>query len=289
MVHAGSLLGCGFAARLARLACSPGLVAGPLGRRLIAQPLARCCARWLRHCASLPAAPAPAVPVTPHAAARSVKPPKLTLIPDQTTSRSQPAGWMSGTSWTWGPTRCRRAAACAVLRACMRACLRACVRAWVGRSVQSAVPLQAYIAPPKPQAPPPPRLPRQLPPRAPDAPPPQIAITVVHLGRGSYLSSALLPTLIAAQCVLLFFRLNYFSRLFANRFSLVDSLKQVRACVCAGGGGFVVAGIACGWWVLFAREGGGRCGILKTRPIAGENPKLQHYRPTQRRLPRPQR
>ncbi|GBF92276.1 flagellar associated protein [Raphidocelis subcapitata] len=55
----------------------------------------------------------------------------------------------------------------------------------------------------------------------------QISIAVVHLGRGTYLSASLLPALIAVQCVLLFFRLNYFSRLFANRFSLVDSLKQV--------------------------------------------------------------
>ncbi len=34
--------------------------------------------------------------------------------------------------------------------------------------------------------------------------------------------------MVSAQCVLLFFRLNYFSRLFANKFSFLDSLKQVR-------------------------------------------------------------
>jgi len=54
----------------------------------------------------------------------------------------------------------------------------------------------------------------------------QIAISTMHLGRiGS--TSSLLTGMMSAQCVLLFFRLNYFSRLFANRFSFLDSLKQV--------------------------------------------------------------
>lgn len=39
----------------------------------------------------------------------------------------------------------------------------------------------------------------------------QIAIAVMHLGR-LYLASGWLTVLVAFQCVLLWFRLNYFSR-----------------------------------------------------------------------------
>ena len=54
----------------------------------------------------------------------------------------------------------------------------------------------------------------------------QVAIAVAHLSR-SPAAAPLLPPLCAAQAVLLFSRLNYFSRLFADRFSFLDSLKQV--------------------------------------------------------------
>jgi hypothetical protein len=60
----------------------------------------------------------------------------------------------------------------------------------------------------------------------PPHPNPQIGIAAMHLGRIA-LTSSVLSAMVSAQCVLLFFRLNYFSRLFANRFSFLDSLKQV--------------------------------------------------------------
>jgi hypothetical protein len=74
---------------------------------------------------------------------------------------------------------------------------------------------------------PPPRPTRKPHPQTPPHPPaPQIGIAAMHLGRIG-LDSTVLSAMVAAQCVFLYFRLNYFSRLFASRFSLVDSLKQV--------------------------------------------------------------
>ncbi|PRW33106.1 transient receptor potential channel [Chlorella sorokiniana] len=55
----------------------------------------------------------------------------------------------------------------------------------------------------------------------------QIAVVVMHLGRLS-ISSDWLSILASAQCILLLFRLQYFSRVFrATRFSFLDSLKEV--------------------------------------------------------------
>lgn len=56
----------------------------------------------------------------------------------------------------------------------------------------------------------------------------QIAIAVMHMGR-LYLGSGWLSVLVAFQCVLLWFRLNYFSRVFggSSSFSIIESMKQV--------------------------------------------------------------
>eukprot|EP00879_Flechtneria_rotunda_P016529 GHRR01017298.1.p1 GENE.GHRR01017298.1~~GHRR01017298.1.p1 ORF type:complete len:419 (+),score=119.78 GHRR01017298.1:343-1599(+) len=56
----------------------------------------------------------------------------------------------------------------------------------------------------------------------------QIAISVLHFGR-DYLAAGWLSVLVAFQCVLLWFRLNYFSRLFggSSSFSMIDSMRQV--------------------------------------------------------------
>ncbi|KAI7841125.1 hypothetical protein COHA_005096 [Chlorella ohadii] len=55
----------------------------------------------------------------------------------------------------------------------------------------------------------------------------QIAVVVMHLGRLS-ISSDWLSILASAQCILLLFRLQYFSRVFrATRFAFLDSLKEV--------------------------------------------------------------
>lgn len=56
----------------------------------------------------------------------------------------------------------------------------------------------------------------------------QIAIAVMHLGR-LYLASGWLSVLVAFQCVLLWFRLNYFSRVFggSSSFSIIESMQQV--------------------------------------------------------------
>jgi hypothetical protein len=61
----------------------------------------------------------------------------------------------------------------------------------------------------------------------------QVAIVYMHVTRTA-LTGNLLPSLVAAQAVLLFFRLNFFSRLFASRFNFLDSLKQVRDSSLAG-------------------------------------------------------
>ena len=66
----------------------------------------------------------------------------------------------------------------------------------------------------------------------------QIAITCLHLLRPpAAAAAAWLPPLVAAQAVLLFSRLNFFSRLYANRVDSINTLKQVCcdgvcACVC---------------------------------------------------------
>ncbi|KAF8067423.1 hypothetical protein HT031_002471 [Scenedesmus sp. PABB004] len=56
----------------------------------------------------------------------------------------------------------------------------------------------------------------------------QVAIVVLHLGRMS-LASGWLSVLVAFQCVLLWFRLNYFSRVFggSNSFSIIESMQRV--------------------------------------------------------------
>lgn len=56
----------------------------------------------------------------------------------------------------------------------------------------------------------------------------QISIAVMHLGR-LYLASGWLSALVAFQCVLLWFRLNYFSRVFggSSSFSIIESMQQV--------------------------------------------------------------
>ncbi|KAI8467566.1 MAG: hypothetical protein J3K34DRAFT_523650 [Monoraphidium minutum] len=54
----------------------------------------------------------------------------------------------------------------------------------------------------------------------------QIAIVALHFTRVG-IDTNWFVDMVAVQCVLLFFRLNYFSRLFANKFSFLDSLQQV--------------------------------------------------------------
>lgn len=56
----------------------------------------------------------------------------------------------------------------------------------------------------------------------------QVLITVLHLGRIA-LDEGWLSVVVASQSVLLWFRLNYFSRVFgSSRFSFLDTLKQAR-------------------------------------------------------------
>jgi hypothetical protein len=56
----------------------------------------------------------------------------------------------------------------------------------------------------------------------------QVGIAVLHLGR-LYLSSGWLSVLVAFQCVLLWFRLNAFSRIFggSSSFSIIEAMQQV--------------------------------------------------------------
>eukprot|EP00878_Enallax_costatus_P003598 GHUV01003812.1.p1 GENE.GHUV01003812.1~~GHUV01003812.1.p1 ORF type:complete len:573 (+),score=199.32 GHUV01003812.1:368-2086(+) len=85
----------------------------------------------------------------------------------------------------------------------------------------------------------------------------QVAISVMHLGR-LYLASGWLSVLVAFQCVLLWFRLNYFSRVFggSSSFSIIESMQQVVVDI-----RFYLLylllmmwGFACAYCVLFRRD-----------------------------------